>query len=258
MNKNQIALQMYTVREAAQQDMLGTLRRVGAMGYPAVEFAGYGGVPTAEIRALLDSLGMQTAGVHVPLADLQNKPEQVFADLHTLGCTYAVVPWVSEEYRGSDAAVQQLAGILNDLGARCHAAGLQLGYHNHNFEFAAGEGPTMWERLTAATDPRLVALELDLYWAAFAGADPLALIAQYAPRLALLHVKDMAADATRADTPVGTGTLPWPEILAAGDAAGVSWYIVEQDHPQDVMADVEQSLRNLEQLAAPGAGKPLT
>jgi sugar phosphate isomerase/epimerase len=257
MNKNQIALQLYTVREATKQAMLGTLRQIGAMGYPAVEFAGYGGVPTSEIRALLDSLGMKTAGVHVPLADLQSKPKQVFADLYTLGCEYAVVPWVGEEYRGSDAKVQQLASVLNDLGALCHAEGLQLAYHNHNFEFAAGEGPTMWDRLTAATDPNLVALELDIYWAAFAGADPLPLIDRYASRLALLHVKDMAADAARSDTPVGTGTMPWPEILAAGAAAGVKWYIVEQDHPRDVMADVEQSLRNLEQLAAAGAGKPL-
>jgi len=254
MNKNQIALQLYSVRDLAQQDMLGTLRRVGAVGYPAVEFAGYGGVPTAEIRALLDSLGMKTAGVHVPLADLQSNPKQVFADLYTLGCEYAVVPWVGEEYRGSDAGVQQLASTLNDLGALCHAEGLQLAYHNHNFEFAAGEGPTMWDRLTAATDPNLVALELDIYWAAFAGADPLALIDRYASRLALLHLKDMTADATRAYAPVGTGTLPWPEILAAGAAAGVKWYVVEQDKSSDPLADTALSLRNLEQLATPGEG----
>ena len=256
MNKNQIALQMYTVREAAKQDMLGTLRRVGAMGYPAVEFAGYGGVPTSEIRAVLDSLGMKTAAAHVPLADLQNNPKQVFADLYALGSEYAVVPWVSEEYRGTGDAVQRLAGILNELGALCHAEGVQLAYHNHNFEFAAGEGPTMWDRLTAATDPNLVALELDLYWAAFAGADPLALIKQYGSRLALLHVKDMTADAGRAFAPVGTGTLPWPDLLAAGDAAGVKWYVVEQDKSDDPMADVERSLRHLEQLATPGAGTP--
>jgi sugar phosphate isomerase/epimerase len=257
MNKHQIALQMYSVRELAQPDMLGTLRRVGAIGYPAVEFAGYGGVPATEIRALLDSLGMQTAGAHVPLADLQTKPDQVFADLHTLGCTYAVVPWVGEEYRGGEAAVQQLAGILNDLGARCRAAGLQLVYHNHNFEFAGTPGPTMWDRLTAATDPDLVALELDVYWAAFAGADPLALIDRYSARLALLHLKDMTADATRAYAPVGTGTLPWAEILAAGTAAGVRWFVVEQDKSADPLADAALSLRNLGQLAAPGDGTPV-
>jgi sugar phosphate isomerase/epimerase len=255
MNKHQIALQLYSVRELVQQDMLGTLRQVAAIGYPAVEFAGYGGVPVAEIRALLDSLGMQTAGAHVALADLQTKPDQVFADLHTLGCHYAVVPWVGDEYRGGEAAVQKLAGILNDLGARCRAAGLQLGYHNHNFEFAGGAGPTMWERLTAATDPALVALELDVYWAAFAGADPLALIDRYSSRLALLHLKDMTPDEARTYAPVGQGTLPWAEILAAGTAAGVSWYVVEQDKSADPLADAALSLRNLEQLAASG-GSP--
>ena len=110
MNKHQIALQMYSVRELAQPDMLGTLRRVGAIGYPAVEFAGYGGVPTAEIRALLDSLGMQTAGAHVPLADLQDVgPARGTEPTHT-GPLYVqkiqrvleapdlsrVCPWVTE------------------------------------------------------------------------------------------------------------------------------------------------------------------
>ena len=102
--------------------------------------------------------------------------------------------------------------------------------------------------ILAATDPALVALELDVYWAQHAGADPVDLIQRHRSRVPLLHVKDMAGDADRADVPAGEGTLPWPRILEAAATAGTLWYIVEQDHPRDALDDVRRSLRNLEQL----------
>jgi sugar phosphate isomerase/epimerase len=112
------------------------------------------------------------------------------------------------------------------------------------------DGSTMLDQLAAATDPTLVGLELDLYWARFGGGDPRALIQRYAGRVPLLHIKDMSADEPRRDVPVGDGILPWPRLLTAGRAAGAEWYIIEQDNPQQPLADVERSLRNLEGLLA--------
>lgn len=247
MDNNQIALQLYTVREQTQRDMLGTLRALADMGYRAFEFAGYAGVPTSEIRPVLDDLGLRAVADHVGLARWDEDTAGVFRDLHTLGCSYAVVPWAGEEFRTSDG-IGRLAERLNALGAQCRDEGLRFAYHNHGFEFTPVDGTTMWDQLIAATDPALVALELDIYWARFAGADPLALIEQFAGRMPLLHVKDMAGDVSRRDVPVGDGVLPWDRLLPAGRAAGAEWYIVEQDHPQDPLADVERSLRNLEKL----------
>jgi sugar phosphate isomerase/epimerase len=248
LDTNKIALQLYTVRENAKQDMIGTLRELAAMGYRAVEFAGYGNATVPEIQAALTELGIQTASAHVALTRLQSEAATVFDEMKALGCPYVVVPWAAEEYRQSVADVERLAAALNDFGRQCQQAGLQLGYHNHAFEFTSLDGQTIWERLLAATDPDLVVFELDVFWALAGGFDPVPLIQQHGARLPLLHLKDKPADSDRPDAPVGAGTLPWPAILAAGQAAGTRWYIVEQDHPQDPLADVGTSLRNLEGL----------
>jgi sugar phosphate isomerase/epimerase len=249
MQTNQIALQLYTVRDHTAKDMVNTLRRIAEMGYQAVEFAGYGDAAPHDIRAALDEHGLRTVSAHVGLQALQTQPARVFADLQTLGCAHVVVPSVGAEHRDTAAQVRQLAQLLNQLGAQCRQVGLQLGYHNHAFEFAALDGGTMWDVLTAATDPALVTLELDVYWAQYAGVDPIALIQQGSGRMPLLHIKDMAADAARADVTVGEGMFSWPDIFRAGAAAGTQWYIVEQDNPREPLRDVERSLRYLQQLA---------
>lgn len=249
MDTQQIALQLYTVRDHTQRDMLGTLHAVAQIGYQAVEFAGYGGVPVEEVKATLDALSMRAISAHIPFDRWLAQPEQVIDELHTLGCTYAIVPAVAQERRNSVAYAQQLAADLNRCGAACRDAGLRFGYHNHAWEFAPLDSTTLWNVLLAETDPALVALELDVFWAHVGGHDPVAMIRQLAERVPLLHVKDMVAvGEPPTDAPVGDGVLPWADILAAGAAAGTAWYIVEQDTPRDPLADVAQSFRNLQQM----------
>jgi sugar phosphate isomerase/epimerase len=248
MRREQIALQMYTVRENAGRDMLGTLRQLFEMGYRAVEFAGYGGLSATELRAVLDEYGLRAVGAHVPFEEW-TEPERVLADLHILGCSHAAVPMMSPEHRESEAAVARVAEELNRLGEACEREGVAFSYHNHDFEFAPLGDATAWDVLMRETDPRLVGLELDVNWARYAGVDPEPLIRDLADRISLLHLKDMAPDDERSDALVGEGTMPWNELLAAGEAAGVDWYIVEQDHPRDALEDIRRSLRNLERMA---------
>lgn len=247
MKREQIALQMYTVREHAGRDMPGTLRQLAEMGYRAVEFAGYG-VAVRELRAVLDEHGLRAAGAHVQFGEW-TEPERVLADLHTLGCSHAVVPMMSPEHREGEATVARFAEELNRLGEACEREGVRFSYHNHDFEFALLGETTAWDVLVRETDPRLVGLELDVYWARYAGVDPETLLSDLADRVSLLHLKDMAPDDARSDAPVGEGVMQWEELLAAGDAAGVEWYIVEQDHPRDPLEDVRRSLSNLEKMA---------
>jgi sugar phosphate isomerase/epimerase len=248
-NKSQIGLELYTVRSLATSDMIGTLRKVAAMGYPTVEFAGYGGVPVKELRAALDELGLKAIASHVPLDHFENRFDEVIVELQTLGIKDAVVPWVAPDKRAEFFADNQaLAKTFNEWGARCREAGLRFGYHNHDFEFApapSGNG-TFLDALLGATDPTLVHLELDAYWAAFAGFNPIAVLHRYAGRVPILHVKDMAAGPDRAITAVGEGVLPWHEILPAAEDAGTEWFVIEYDNPKDPLADSETSLRNLE------------
>jgi sugar phosphate isomerase/epimerase len=248
MHTDQIALQLYTVREHTAKDMLGTLRQLGEIGYRAVEFAGYGGVSVQEIRSTLDESGMRAIAAHVPFTSWQEQPQQVVDDLHALGCRYAVLPSLPKNHQESIAQVREAAENFNRWGALCQDAGLQFAYHNHAFEFAPLEDTTIWEILTSRTDPALVKLELDVFWAQYAGIDPARLIEQHRERVPLLHLKDMADN--RSDAPVGDGVLQWAPILGAGADADVQWYIVEQDHPRNPLVDVQRSLHNLQQMAS--------
>ncbi len=248
MHRDQISLQLYTVREHTAEDMVSTLRSLAEMGYTAVEFAGYGGLSPEDLRPVLDDLGLRASGAHVPLGSWEDDPERVIADMNTLGCAHAVVPIVPPERR-EPASVARLAEGFNRWGGLCRSGGVTFSYHNHDFEFAPSDGTTMWELLVRETDPDLVHLELDLYWVRYGGADPETVLRDLADRISLVHLKDMAADERRSDLPVGEGTMPWPQLLRAADEAGVEWFVAEQDNPRDALEDARSSLRHLQGLS---------
>jgi sugar phosphate isomerase/epimerase len=125
--------------------------------------------------------------------------------------------------------MQALAPRLNAIGERCQEHALTFAYHNHNFEFARVDGVYLLDYLLQATDPSLVKSELDVYWVAYAGVDPVQYLQTLADRVVLIHIKDMAAD--RSMTEVGKGILDLRQIRAFAQAHGL-WEIVEQDHPQ--------------------------
>lgn len=124
--------------------------------------------------------------------------------------------------------IQALASRLNATGARCHQAGLAFAYHDHDFEFANLDGRTWYDSPLEATDPELVKVEVDVYRAAHAGHDPLALLQRLGNRIARIHCKDQATDG--AMTEVGQGTLDMPGMTAFAQQQGVR-AVVEHDHP---------------------------
>ncbi|MDQ3530871.1 MAG: sugar phosphate isomerase/epimerase [Actinomycetota bacterium] len=243
-----VALQMYTVRELAGRDMLGTLAQVAGMGYRAIEFAGYAGVGLGRLRSALDEVGLRAIASHVPLGYWMENANQVLDELHILGCSYAVAPSPPDDARMDDQGASEIATMLNGCGERCRAAGLRFAYHNHAGEFApAGKG-SFWETMVERTDPELVEFELDLYWAEYAGVHAAELLDRHPGRVPLVHVKDMAPGPGREDRPVGEGTLPWDRMLLAAARAGTTGYIVEQDDAADPLRDSATSLKNLERM----------
>jgi sugar phosphate isomerase/epimerase len=250
MRQDQISLQLYTVREETARDMLATLRRISEIGYPAVEFAGFGGLSAAELRSILDDLGLRTSGAHVPYNSWETDPEAIITEMHTLDCAHAILPMAPPEQRSDESAVATLARSLNRWGELCRKEGVTFSYHNHDFEFAPLGGTTMWDILVRVTDPELVYFELDLYWVRYGGADPEPLLSDLGDRIPLVHLKDMASDEQSSDLPVGEGTMPWKGLLRAADAAGVQWYVAEQDNPRDALEDVKISLKSMRELAS--------
>ncbi|MDQ2682444.1 MAG: sugar phosphate isomerase/epimerase, partial [Chloroflexota bacterium] len=234
MQSDQISIQLYTVRDAAKEDFLGTLSRIAEIGYPNVEFAGLHGHNAGEIRAHMDSVGLKAPSAHVAYARFVDEFDTVIAEMQTLGCEYAIVPWIDPETRAGLANARRFVTSLQEIGEKVNAAGLQFGYHNHDFEFAplaGGNGETMWDLLLNETDPAVVKLELDIYWVAYGGADPAALVSENPERYPLLHFKDMQGTGeSRRDAPVGQGTMDFAP-LAATSAATTKYYVVEQDNP---------------------------
>ena len=245
-----VALQLYTVRDETARDFAGTLRRVAEIGYPAVEFAGYGDHTPEQLAALLRETGLRAASAHVALDALEHNLDQQLEYCSATGCGHMVLPWLAGEYRTAEA-FRALAPKLNDIGRRCAEQGITFAYHNHDFEFAvspSGGEKTLLDVLRESTDPALVGFEVDVYWAAFAGIDPIELLERYTGRVRLIHLKDMGTD--RGFAEVGDGTLDIRGICAAAAREDVSWLIVENDAPR--MPSLESARRSLENLRSMG------
>lgn len=238
-----IALQLYTVRSLAQDDFLGTLRKLADVGFTAVEFAGYWGIPAADLRRELDGMGLKAAGAHVGYKLWDENLEGTIQDLLTLGLEYATIPWLEPAMRPTTAAqVDALATTFGRWQEAAKAAGIRLGYHNHDFEFNVVDGQTIYDRLAGATN---LDLQLDVYWAKFIGFDAVPLIQKYSGRMPQMHVKDAAKDGSGRDAVFGEGAVDWDHVLPAAHAAGTKWYILEQDTPDDPIANCATGLVNL-------------
>jgi sugar phosphate isomerase/epimerase len=248
MRRDQIALQLYTVRRLASVDLAGTLRAVGAAGYRAVELAGLPEIDAAELGRLLQETGLRPIASHETIERLRADADAVALRLAALGCPRLIVPWIPEADRRTPADVRRFAAELGEYETLFAASAIRVGYHNHAFEFEPLDGTTVWDILVADL-PAAVEIEFDVYWAAVGGRDPVAEIRATAQRVRLLHMKDRAPGPEPRDAPAGEGDLPFPEIVEAARAAGVEWYIVEQDEPREPLEDIASARRYLDSLA---------
>ena len=253
-----IGIQLYTFGPEGAKDLGGTLTAVKAMGYRAVEIPRVMGRSPAELKAALDRAGLDCPSAHIPgRGGLDGDVGKLADDLNTIGVKHAVMPspYVPDRimkqmqgvagadfYRRANAALtpedwKWNADFLNQKAAALKKAGIAVGYHNHNFEFAPKGGATGMDILLAETDPSLVTFEADVGWMAAAGVDPAAYIGRHKGRFGLMHVKDLKAS-TKANyelrmdpTEVGAGRLDWKSLLPAAHAAGVRGFYVEQEPP---------------------------
>jgi sugar phosphate isomerase/epimerase len=230
MAKLPIALQLYTVRDDAARDFTGTIAAVAGIGYGGVEIGGNtGGLSIRALKSLLDDHGLKIAGNHVGIDILEKELGRVIEDNLSLANHNVVVPWIAKERRQSAESYRQLAASLNEIGEAMRAHGLVLSYHNHDFEFAVLEsGDIGLDVILQNTDPTLVKLELDTYWALVGGHNPVDFLKKHSGRISLVHIKDRdPGDGSFAE--IGTGNLPLDEIVATAPSAGAAWLIVEQD-----------------------------
>lgn len=274
-----VALQLYTLRRQAEQDLEAALDQAAEAGYREIEwFGGLRGRTAEDLRRLLSERGLGLMAAHVPLAELEADPAGVMDMYRALHCQVLVCPWLDQDQRGdgSRARYQELGRRLDLLSYRFRAGGFRFAYHNHEFEllpFDDGEperlGRDGLHALASRRSHDGWGLELDIYWAAFAGSDPVALIRELGDRVQLLHLKDgllpgppeerTAEQATseRWFRPLGRGDIDVAGCVEAALEAGVPLFAVEQDETAEAggspAEDAAASLRFLETATALGA-----
>jgi sugar phosphate isomerase/epimerase len=245
---DKIGIQLYTVRDQMKADFEGTLARIAEIGYKEVEFAGYFDHTPDQVRAILDRHGLSAPSTHVSFEN-DNQWKAALDTAKAIGHEYIVMPWIPEERRKTLDDWKSFAQTFNRAGQTAKDRGIQFAYHNHDFEFPKLEGQVPYDVLLSNTDPKLVQLEIDLYWITKAGQDPLAYFARWPGRVPLVHVKDSAGPPEHKMTDVGQGTIDWKRIFAKREQAGIKHFFVEYDNPPQGFQDVAVSynyLKNLE------------
>ncbi|SDO19626.1 sugar phosphate isomerase/epimerase family protein [Alkalicoccus daliensis] len=226
MTKIPAAIQLYSLREETEKDFAGTLKKVAALGYQGVEFAGYGGLQASELKKLLEETGLKPAGAHVPLEVLETDLDTVIAYQKEIGNQHIICPFLQEEDRVSKAKYEEIAEKLKHIAARVSEAGLTFSYHNHDFELEEKEGIKPLELLL---DVENVNAELDVYWLKKAGEQPTEWLKKYKNKTNLVHLKDMTTDGEQFFAELGTGGIDVKEVIQICETIGVEWLVVEQD-----------------------------
>ena len=242
-----IGLQLYTVRDLMQKDVKYTLQQVAGVGYREVEFAGLFDKSAKTVAKWLGENKLTSPSSHIPLDRLKNSLPAVVDECQTLGNGIIVCPWIDESIGKSADDWHRIGADLNKIGDQLQRVGLRFAYHNHDFEFKKfPSGEMGYDILLDECDPKLVKMEMDLYWITKGGQDPLAYFAKWPGRFPLVHVKDMTGSGGITD--VGKGTIDWNRIFAKRREAGIEHFLVENDNPKSPIEDIKVSYDYLSRL----------
>jgi len=240
-SKNGVGLQLYSLRDQLPKDVKGVIANVAKAGYSEVETFGYSkqggfwGLSAKEFSSLLKANNLKTPSGHYGLDEFfgTGKMDQfdsyIEAALAT-GQTYIIIPGLNHNFIKTAADFKNIADKMNMAAEVCKKHGLKLGYHNHNFEWEKVEGTTFYDTILNDTDPKLVNMEMDLYWVVRAGHNPIEIFKKHPGRFTFVHVKDMDKTNHELNTEIGSGTVDFKTILAQAKLAGIQHYIVEQEN----------------------------
>ncbi len=268
-----IGLQLYSLRDALAADFEGTLKAVHEMGYDSVEFAGIYGKTAEEVKALCAKYELTPISAHVSIAEMESDPD-VFNKYKAIGCKYIAMPYLPDELRPKNGNADELIEMATKLCKLAKDAGLQMLYHNHDFEFTRlDNGEYYLDELYARIPADLLETELDTCWVNVAGENPCEYLNKYSGRAHVVHLKDFfkkganvegmyeligiksvkpaAADETFGFRPVGHGMQNMPAIIEAAKKAGAEYLIVEQDRPtpgKEPMDEVKLSREYLKSI----------
>ncbi len=254
--RRSLGVQLYTVRHQADRNLPAVLEAVRKIGYSTVEtYWDIYNHPAPELRRMIADQGLKVPSGHFNYDGLESKIDYAKA----LGVEYIICPMLPESMWFTLDGYKKAADQFNIWGENIHQAGMQFGFHNHNYEFRRFGDTTGWDTMMQRSDPKLVCIEMDCYWITQAGGDPLQMFQQYGDRIKLLHLKDRKPSfpttqiknaAAEHFTEVGAGTIHWPDILATAEKNGVKHMFVERDSGDlPAMESLRISYQNLQKIA---------
>jgi sugar phosphate isomerase/epimerase len=252
-----IGLELYTVNAELDKDYEGTLKKVAEVGYTEIEAGVSPKRSAADAKKAFDAAGLKCHSIHIGMGGI----EEAIPYAKELGAKYVIssVTFPAPPKPGPDGKIDMkalfaqissltpddfrlIAARCNDMGKKAKDAGLQFGYHNHNFEFKPQpDGSIGYDTVLKGTDPSLVTFELDCGWMAAAGHSPAEYLTKYSNRYSLLHIKDflptsapstgLSPDDRPKPAELGRGHIDYKPIFAAAKKANIDFYYVEQEPP---------------------------
>ena len=238
-----------------KKDLKGTLEKIKEMGYDGVEFAGLYGNQASEVKSMVEELGLIPVSAHVPIEEMLADPDKVIGDYAEIGCKYIAIPYLTEERRPGQAGFEKTIKEIEMLAKVAKKHGIQMLYHNHDFEFVKVDGEYGLDIIYNTISEDLLKTQIDTCWVNVAGEDPAEYVRKYSGRAPVVHLKDFVmrgkekpeklyeligieseqevkdSEEDFAFRPVGYGVQDFPSILKASEEAGAEWVVVEQDRP---------------------------
>ena len=224
-----VGVQLYSVRKEMLADAVGTLKKLAQIGYKELESArsekgNYYGLTPKEIKKITQDLGMTLRSGHVHVDKEWQRSVDAAAEA---GQTYLICSSMPSNGQTIEN-YQKVGDLFSKAGEDCKKAGLQFGYHNHDYEFEAKEGKVLYDVLLQRTDPKLVIMELDLGWVIATGNDPAAYFKKYPGRFPLWNLKDMDLD-KKESTEFGKGKINIRQMFQLAKTSGMKHFFVEQE-----------------------------
>ncbi len=217
----EISLQLYSIHEETKKDFAGSVKKVGQIGFQGVEFAGYGDLSPAEQKQLLAESGLYSVGTHCGLQVFTDSFDEELQYSKEIGSKYIICPYARLD---SLEEIEYLAKVLNEAAEKAAKVGIKVGYHNHDHEFIQIDGEYALDILARMTNDNVV-LELDVFWVAYAGVDPVEYIKKWGKRVELIHIKQI--DDKKANVDIPDGIIDMKQIKDA--AVYATHFVLEHE-----------------------------
>jgi sugar phosphate isomerase/epimerase len=257
-----VGIQLYTVKDIINADVSGTLKSLSDIGFTELELWSYAegkifGMAYADFAKEAKNLGMKIISGHYDTGfsnpqqkgTLMNDWKRAVEDARIADQPYLVIGGLSDSERDTMDSVKRTCELLNNSGAVCQSMGAKLGYHNHSVEFTRIDDQLIYDVMLQELDPKLVTMELDLFWIINGGYDPLEYFKKYPGRFELCHVKDMDKTDRNKNADVGSGSIDFNALFKEAETAGLKHFFLEQENfAVSPLESVEKGFKHLERL----------